>query len=156
MVSGGYRCDMCDKSIDDIRWHCEVCDDVDLCSECRDRGGITGALLEQGHRTTHPLTRIVQRRNPPTSNEGSRALLNQKKTFVAITESNKKLISAIVEDICDPTRTSAAKGLSALLGAKAGKVVFHLASERIQSRRNRTQWKSILFLLHTLCSCVHS
>ena len=124
MVSGGYRCDMCDKSIDDIRWHCEVCDDVDLCSECRDRGGITGALLEQGHRTTHPLTRIVQRRNPPTSNEGSRALLNQKKTFVAITESNKKLISAIVEDICDPTRTSATKGLSALLGAKAGEGGF--------------------------------
>ena len=54
MVSGGHRCDMCDESIEGIRWHCEVCDDVDLCSECRDRGGITGALLEQGHRIDIP------------------------------------------------------------------------------------------------------
>ena len=117
IVRGGHRCDMCDESIEGIRWHCEVCDDVDLCSECRDRGGITGALLEQGHRTTHPLTRIVQQRNPSPSNDVNAALLNKKKTFVALTESNKKLIGAIVEDICDPTRTSGTKGLMALLSS---------------------------------------
>ena len=41
--------------------------------------------------------------NPPPSSDGSAALLNKKKTFVTLTESNKKLIGAIVEDICDPT-----------------------------------------------------
>ena len=124
MVSGGHRCDMCDESIEGIRWHCEVCDDVDLCSECRDRGGITGALLEQGHRTTHPLARIVQRRNPPPSSDGSAALLNKKKTFVTLTESNKKLIGAIVEDICDPTRAVATKGLSTLLSKDGSEMGF--------------------------------
>ena len=124
MVSGGHRCDMCDESIEGIRWHCEVCDDVDLCSECRDRGGITGALLEQGHRTTHPLARIVQRRNPPPSSDGGAALLNKKKTFVTLTESNKKLIGAIVEDICDPTRAVATKGLSTLLSKDGSEMGF--------------------------------
>jgi len=110
-VSGGHRCDMCDETIEGIRWHCEVCDDVDLCSECRARGGITGPLLEQGHRTTHPLKRIVLSKAAPSGS----TIVHKKKVTINLSESNRKLISAIVEDICDPTRLAATKYLSAFL-----------------------------------------
>ena len=102
----------------------EVCDDVDLCSECRDRGGITGALLEQGHTCdTSPRENYATAITPPSS-DGSAALLNKKKTFVTLTESNKKLIGAIVEDICDPTRAVATKGLSTLLSKDCSEIGF--------------------------------
>jgi len=57
-----FICDSCSKRIkNNVRWRCTVCEDFDLCTECKNNG-----KFDPPHTAEHTLTSNLDHEKPPT------------------------------------------------------------------------------------------
>jgi hypothetical protein len=90
-----YSCDICDKDVECVLYHCQICESYDICENCC-HAVQSGTLVDPKHSSDHVFFKVGQRNDtPPATNNTA---VKSKPNKIPKTANNKRKRDDNIQD----------------------------------------------------------